>query len=366
VTEVVTGEAVVLDVPVARFPSRIGALLIDLLIQVAILGVALIAIFLSAGDLDAATVAAITLSCYVAVVVGYSTAFETLTRGKTPGKMAFGLRVVSDDGGPVRFRQALVRALTGAIEVWTLVGAPIGLITSLISAKGKRLGDMFAGTYVIQERVPRRTPLPPWLAQVPGPLLGWAQVAEISGLSDQNAEAAGSYLRRFNELSPQARTDLGVRIASAVAAQVSPPPPPGTPPDAYLAAVLAIRRQRESARFGAVPGPSWGAPPPPGAAAGQPTWPGPGAAPGQPTWPGPGTGGAPGQPAWPGSAPAPGQAPATTGQSSWTAPGSSAAPAGAPAAAPPGPVPPGPAPAMPGDSEQDSGPASSAGFAPPG
>jgi uncharacterized RDD family membrane protein YckC len=356
VTEVVTGEAVVLDVPVARFPSRIGALLIDLLIQVVILGVALIAIFLSAEDLDAATAAAITLSCYVAVVVGYSTAFETLTRGKTPGKMAFGLRVVSDDGGPVRFRQALVRALTGAIEVWTLIGAPIGLITSLISAKGKRLGDMFAGTYVIQERVPRRTPLPPWLSQVPGPLLGWAQVAEISGLSDQNAEAAGSYLRRFNELSPQARTDLGVRIASAVAAQVSPPPPPGTPPDAYLAAVLAIRRQRETARFAATPGAAWGAVRP-----GAPTGPGPSAAPRQPAWPGPGTGTAPGQPAWPGSAPAPSQAPAA-GQSPWAAPGSRAAPA----AAPPGPVPPAPAPTGPGGPEQASGPASSAGFAPPG
>jgi uncharacterized RDD family membrane protein YckC len=247
VTEVVTGEAVVLDVPCARFPSRIGALLIDMLIQVVLLIGVLVGIFRLTGRVDAATAAGISLTGYVVVVVGYSAAFETLTRGKTPGKMAFGLRVISDDGGPVRFRQALVRSLTGAIEIWSIVGAPIGLVTSIVSEKGKRLGDMFAGTYVIQERVPRRPVLPQMFATVPPPLWGWAQVAELSRLTDQNAEAASSYLRRLYELSPAARDDLGLRIATAVVAQVSPPPPAGTPPAAYLAAVLAIRRERERA-----------------------------------------------------------------------------------------------------------------------
>jgi uncharacterized RDD family membrane protein YckC len=249
VTEVVTGEAVVLDVPCARFPSRMAALLIDLLIQMILLVGAVVAVVRSAGHLSGASTSAILLSCYVAIVVGYSAVFETLTRGKTPGKMAFGLRVISDDGGPVRFRQALLRALTGAIEIWSGIGAPIGLLTSIISVKGKRLGDMFAGTYVIQERAPRRPELPPVFAAVPPPLAGWAQVAQTSRLSDQTAEAAGSYLRRFYELTPAARDDLGLRLASAVVAQVSPPPPPGTPPAAYLAAVLAVRRQREHARL---------------------------------------------------------------------------------------------------------------------
>jgi len=279
VTEVVTGEAVVLDVPCARFPSRIAALLIDLFIQIVLLAGTVIAVLRSASHLSAATTAGVLLSCYVVIVVGYSAVFETMTRGKTPGKMAFGLRVISDDGGPVRFRQALVRALTGAIEIWSVLGAPIGLITSIVSVKGKRLGDMFAGTYVIQERAPRRPELPPMFAVVPPPLLGWAQVAQTSRLSDQTAEAAGSYLRRFYELTPAARDDLGLRIASAVVAQVSPPPPPGTPPAAFLAAVLAVRRQREQARLasqrpeptdhltGPPPGSAWpapmpGAPPP--------------------------------------------------------------------------------------------------------
>jgi uncharacterized RDD family membrane protein YckC len=270
VTEVVTGEAVVLDVPCARFPSRMAALLIDLLIQIAVLIGAIIAVGQAAGHLSAAAMGGIFVSCYVVIVVGYSAIFETLTRGKTPGKMVFGLRVISDDGGPVRFRQALVRALTGAIEIWSVLGAPIGLILSIVSVKGKRLGDMFAGTYVIQERAPRRPELPPVFAAVPPPLLGWAQVAQTSRLSDQSAEAAGSYLRRFYELTPAAREDLGLRIASAVVTQVSPPPPPGTPPAAYLAAVLAVRRQHEQARLARQQPETWAAaaaPPGPAAAA---------------------------------------------------------------------------------------------------
>lgn len=244
-SEVVTGEAVVLDVPVARFPSRMAAALLDMIVQLSVLAVTLTLISPS----HSAVAAGISVTAYVLVLIGYMTAFETLSRGRTLGKMAFGLRVVSDDGSPERFRQALVRSLTGLIEIWSIVGAPVGLVTSIVSAKGKRLGDMFAGTYVIQERSPRRARLAPMFTVVPPPLLGWAQVAQTSGLSEQTAEEAGSYLRRYYELTDMARADVGQRLASAVLSQVSPPPPPGTPPAAYLTAVLAIRRDREHARL---------------------------------------------------------------------------------------------------------------------
>jgi uncharacterized RDD family membrane protein YckC len=251
VAEVVTGEAVVLDVPVAAFPSRMVALLLDIVLLVVVLAILAILLAVLASRLNEAALAAISVTAWILVIVGYPTIFETLSRGKTLGKMAMGLRVVSDDGSPERFRQALVRALAGIFEIWSVVLAPVGLITSMISAKGKRVGDMFAGTYVIQERVPPRRNLAPEFAVVPPPLLGWVQVLELSRLSDQDAEAASNYLRRFRELTPSARDELGVRIATAVAAQVSPPPPPGTPPAAFLAAVLAVRRQREHARLAA-------------------------------------------------------------------------------------------------------------------
>lgn len=262
-TELVTGEAVVLDVPVAAFPSRMAALLIDMTVQVIALAVLSTLVAVSSGQLNGAATTALLACVWVAVIVGYPTIFETLSRGKTLGKLALGVRVVSDDGGPERFRQALIRALAGIFEIWSLVLDPVGLVTSMVSARGKRLGDMFAGTYVILDRVPRRNDLPAGYAVMPPPLAGWAQLAELSRLSDHDAEAASSYLRRLGDLLPAARDEIGARLAATVAAQVSPPPPAGTPPAAYLAAVLAVRRQRDQARLAAqhpAPGPQLSAP----------------------------------------------------------------------------------------------------------
>jgi uncharacterized RDD family membrane protein YckC len=240
VDELVSGEAVVIEVPCARFPSRMAAISIDLLVQVVLLVIVNTIIAATSGHLDLASVAAIAVAASVAIIVGYPTIFETLSRGRSLGKLALGLRVVGDDGGPERFRQALVRALAAVVEIWMLTGAP-ALITSLLSARGKRLGDLFAGTYVIQERLAARTTPPP---QMPPYLAAWAASLELSALPDPVASSARSYLSRYWELTPQARDDLGQRVAADVASRVSPPPPPGTPPADFLAAVLAERRSR--------------------------------------------------------------------------------------------------------------------------
>jgi uncharacterized RDD family membrane protein YckC len=264
-SEVVTGEAVVLELPVASFPGRLVALIIDMIIQAALGLLAALGLSVLLSGLNGDYIAAVVVSAELAITVVYATLWETMTRGKTPGKMALGLRVVGEDGSPERFRQALVRSLVGLIEIYSL--PPVALITSIVSTKGKRLGDIFAGTYVLQERMPARAALPPVFTTVPPPLLGWAQSLQLSALSDQTADAASSYLRRFAELTPRARESLGHQIATAVAAEVSPPPPPGTPPAAFLAAVLAVRRERDHARastnVAAAPPPPAPPPPPP-------------------------------------------------------------------------------------------------------
>jgi uncharacterized RDD family membrane protein YckC len=242
--EIVTGEAVPLDLPAAAYPSRIAGLLIDMAVQLAMFLFVFIPVVTTTAR-NGSYVAAIFVASYVVVLVGYPTAFETLSRGKTLGKLALGLRVVGDDGSPVRFRQAFVRALAGLIEIYSL--PPIALISSLVSAHGKRIGDILAGTYVVSERVPAAGTLQPVFTVVPPPLAEWARSLQVDSLSAHAAEAAASYLRRFAELSPSARETLGVQLAGTVATQVSPPPPAGTPPAAYLSAVLAVRRQKDLA-----------------------------------------------------------------------------------------------------------------------
>ena len=267
--QIVTGEAVILDLPYARFPTRILARLIDMLIElVAFFTLAVvIGVAASSNALDTAAVAAISISGSLLIIVGYPVICETLGRGRTVGKLALGLRVVADDGGPERFRQALVRALAGVIECWALFGAP-ALITSMLSARGKRLGDIFAGTFVVRERAPkaaapyavpagaypRATPIHPGLRS-------WAASLELSALPEQLAASAASYLSRFGQLNEAARDHLGRQLAADVAARVSPPPPLGVTPADYLHTVLAERGNRALARSQPPQSVPWQAPP---------------------------------------------------------------------------------------------------------
>lgn len=84
--EVVTGEAVVLEVPCARFPSRLLALALDLFIQVILLFILFVIVGLAiTGDrVDSAAGGAIALTVSILIVVGYPVLWETLTRGGSP------------------------------------------------------------------------------------------------------------------------------------------------------------------------------------------------------------------------------------------------------------------------------------------
>ncbi|MFI6320422.1 RDD family protein [Nonomuraea sp. NPDC050556] len=244
-SEVVTGDAVVVEVRVAQLPTRAVALFIDMVLQVVVLAGTLILLGLFAVFSDPAMFAAVAILLVVLVTIGYPVLVETLTRGRSLGKLAMGLRVVSDDGSPERFRQAMFRGLAGFVEFWMLYGAP-ALISSLVSQQGKRLGDVFAGTIVISERGPAASTTP---AVMPPQLAQWASTLELSQLNSEVAAAARQYLLRWHQLSPAMQYEMGVRISTQVAAVVSPAPPHGVPPHAYLSAVLAERRRRDEARL---------------------------------------------------------------------------------------------------------------------
>ncbi|WP_445167414.1 RDD family protein [Mycolicibacterium sp. Dal123E01] len=258
---VVTGDAVVLDVQIAQLPVRAVSALIDIAVIMVgyIVGVLLWATIVT--QFDDALSAAILIIFTVLVMIGYPVIFEIATRGRTLGKMAMGLRVVSDDGGPERFRQALFRGLAGFVEIWILTGGP-AVICSLISPRGKRIGDVFAGTVVISERGPKMPPPP----VMPPALVWWASTLELSALTPDQAELARQFLARAPQLTPDVRNEMAYRITTDIATRISPPPPPGVPPQYILAAVLAERHRRELARMrpsGPPPQPAYSAPPPP-------------------------------------------------------------------------------------------------------
>ena len=254
----VSGDAVELDVRVARLGSRALSRLIDLAVQATLAVVLLLfteLVLAAVGPLsDEALLAALTVVDLVLVLIGYPVLLESLTGGRTVGKLALGLRVIRDDGGPVRFRHALTRALIGvAIEFPALgmvvllpLGWLISLWTMLVNPHGKRLGDLAAGTVVIHDRTPETWG---WVPAMPPNLVGWAALLDLTGLDDDLALAVRHYLARNRRLSEPARSRLGYALASEVAAGTTPPAPPGTPGWAYLAAVLAERNRRAAQRL---------------------------------------------------------------------------------------------------------------------
>jgi uncharacterized RDD family membrane protein YckC len=260
VSELVTGEAVALELRPARLPSRALAVLLDLAVAVAVYVAVTIALMVATASLDVAAQTALSIATFVLVLVGGPIAVETLSHGRSLGKMACGLRVVRDDGGPIRFRHALVRGLIGVIEILMTFGV-IACIASLVSARGRRLGDVFAGTLVVRERIPAGgtgfvPPPPPWLA-------GRFSGLDLSAVPDGLWLAVRQYLTRMPQLDPSVGWAMAERLAADVAARTGAPVPPDQPPAAFLAAVVHERRMREArpaSGAGAVAGEQTGAP----------------------------------------------------------------------------------------------------------
>jgi uncharacterized RDD family membrane protein YckC len=242
----VTGEAVALELRAAALPSRLVAGFLDAVLQLVLLlvvGGTATAISL---QLSTAAQQAIAVVTYVLVTVVYPVTFETVLRGRTPGKAAMGLRVVRDDGGPIGFRHALARGLLGAaVERPGITFFTGAVLVSSLNERNKRLGDLLAGTVVVRERVPVRGGA---VAQMPPELAGWAAGLDLTGLSDSLALSVRQFVSRADQLTPTAREDLGSRLVGAVTDAVGPAPQ-GTPGWAVLSAVLAERRRREEQRL---------------------------------------------------------------------------------------------------------------------
>ncbi|MCI0687778.1 MAG: RDD family protein [Sporichthyaceae bacterium] len=246
-SEVITGEAVPLELRLARLPSRMVAFAFDGAIQLILLW---IMFWIAGGVLATADTSLATfyfLASVIAIFVALPATVESVSRGRSLGKLIMGMRVVRDDGGPIRFRHALVRALAAFfLDVWILGSLGVGIFTSILSSRGKRVGDYLAGTVVLRERVPAALTAP---INMPPRLTGWAAGLELSRLPDELALAARQYLVRHSTLDPIAANHMSQQLAAEVSRYIGRPVPAGIPPWEFLAAVISERRRREIARI---------------------------------------------------------------------------------------------------------------------
>ncbi len=239
--QLLTGEAVALDLRPASFVLRGAGAMIDFVVTaVLVIGVILILSSPALGlVLDDAALQAITIALLVFFTIAVPTAVETLTRGKSLGKLAVGARIVRDDGGSIGFRHAFIRALTGLLELFLTLGG-LAVLVALLNSRSKRLGDLLAGTYSQNERV--RAIVEP-VFTVPPELVEWSTTADVARMPDRLSRRTSAFLKQAGGLVPVARERVAAELAAEAAPYVSNVP--AAHPEAFLLAITAIRRDRE-------------------------------------------------------------------------------------------------------------------------
>lgn len=235
----VTGEAVALDLRPASAIIRAGGAALDVLVTVLVVVAVLLA--LAGLSVDEAASRAIIIATLVFAIVVLPTAVETASHGRSLGKLVMGLRVVRDDGGGTGFRHAFIRALVGVVEIYLTFGG-LALLVGFLNPSSKRLGDVLAGTHAQVERVPK---VPSNAFGVPPQLVGWAATADVARLPDPLARRVAAFFADVHHLVPESRARLAASLAGEVAPFVSPLP--DAPPELFLAAVVALRRDRDLA-----------------------------------------------------------------------------------------------------------------------
>jgi uncharacterized RDD family membrane protein YckC len=261
-TGIVTPEAVVLEFDAAGAGSRLISESIDVTIQLVafgllLLGAVLLAAGLSSSGLEWIAVVLVFVFLFL-VLFGYPIACETLWNGKTPGKAAMGLRVVTEEGGPIRFRHAAIRGILTIVDVWGLFilwGVP-GLLTIILSRKNQRFGDMLAGTIVLRERGAGGTAMAMSFPPPPG-YEHYVASLDVSSITTEQYGVIRSFLMRVRELTPGARAALAVRLANPVAVQLNHTPPPMVNPELFLVCVASAYQQRGGAQWSPTWNPSY-------------------------------------------------------------------------------------------------------------
>lgn len=234
---VVTPEAVLLEFETASVASRSLAFTLDLLVRLGMV----YALAFVVGALQAAfgttpAIIAVVIGGFL-IIFGYSVFCEVRWNGQTIGKRGLGLRVLTVEGAPVRFRHAAVRSLLLPVD---LIG---GTSVSLFNRRNQRLGDLFAGTLVLRERTGAAFPIPVSFPPLPGFEL-YARSLDVGGITPDQYGVIRSFLIRVHTLTPGARAQLGTKLANEVAQRLHHTPPKEVTAETFLVSVAAAYQLR--------------------------------------------------------------------------------------------------------------------------
>ena len=241
----ISGEGVKLDLKPASPFVRAAAFLIDLTLYVGaffVLFCILVTVTFDQGLPQTLVRAIFVIIIFLSFVV-LPFVIEVFTHGYSLGKWAFNLKVVRRDGGIMTARHAFVRAMTAIVETYMLFGL-LSFMATVFSPRATRLGDIAAGTMVIQ--VPEAVFYPPLV--MPPDCAEWASHAQVLPIPDELHFECMNFLHNNRQILDQLRLSIAMSLAGRVSAFVSPKPPTSIHPERFLAAVLVVLRDREYAK----------------------------------------------------------------------------------------------------------------------
>jgi len=239
---IVTPEAVVLDVETAGYATRILAGLIDLILQLILLSIGgtVVGVALAGSDSDSRTIVAVLVFL---VLFGYPIGFETWLRGRTPGKMALGVRAVTLDGAPIRLRDATLRAMGGVVDKVLPPGGVTGALFVTLTPRHQRVGDLIAGTMVIRDP-DRHVALPAlWFSAPPG-LTTYAETIDPTSITVDQYTLVRSFLTRGAALPTAIRATIALDLADRLAIRIRHAIPMHVPPEIFLICAMARYQRR--------------------------------------------------------------------------------------------------------------------------
>lgn len=243
-----TPEQIPLEFPLAGIGSRFLALALDTLIQAAV-GVALVVIALAIGvrshqmPTRGAWILALLVLLWFLLHFGYFALFEAIWNGQTPGKRSTHLRVIQESGRPITVYEAVARNLLRIVDsIPGLYG--VAIISALLSAKSKRLGDYVAGTVVVHEKPTVLETGVHWdLAASSG-----SSRYDVSRLAPEEFQLIETYLLRRNQLAADVRAQTARKIIERLSARLEFSPEDLRNLEALLETLASAYRTR--ARYG--------------------------------------------------------------------------------------------------------------------
>ena len=226
--DVRTPESVAFSYELAGLGSRALAVLLDLLVQIAVVSLLFWGLIFAAGHIHVAPAHHTTpegerfarniavgflIFIVFAIFFGYFIVLEALWNGQTIGKRVLGIRVVRDGGYPIDWGASLIRNLVRVGEM--LVGSyALSAICALLSPENKRIGDIAAGTIVVRD-APVTIALPRFEPAEPV----YAATGYVSG---EERALIHRFIERRDTLQNDRRRDLAAQLANRVRERVPP------------------------------------------------------------------------------------------------------------------------------------------------